>query len=608
MWHGAGCLTIRAVEKAARSGVPAVNVLPVPERQLSGRCLVPGHAAGRLLLSDVPLSFMGGVDPSTGVVIDTHHPLHGATVTGTILAIPSGRGSCSGSGALFEMVHAGTAPAALIFKHHESILTLGVLIAGELLGRRLPVVQLTPAGFDELRGFPDRLSVAGAVVAPDGCGLPPPPPDPRPDPDTTGLALTERDRQMLAGAHGEAARLAMRIVVQAALLEGASELVDVAMAHIDGVFYQGAGSLAFATTLRDLGGRVRVPTSMNALCVDRRRWRRQGVPAELGEPSERLADAYVQMGVSPTYTCAPYCLSRRPEPGQQIAWAESNAVVYANSVLGARTMKYPDYLDILVAIAGRAPLAGPHAAAGRRATVQIDVAGVSEPDDAFFATLGYHVGRLAPQDIPVVAGLGAVSPDDLKTFGAAFATTSAAPMFHVVGATPEAPTVEHALAGTTPRQRFTVRSADLAATWRELDDADDPRVDLVSLGSPHLSLSEFRRLAGLLDGRTIAPGVDLVVTCGREVHDRAAALGYVGQVERFGGTVVRDACWCFLTEPVVPPGTGTILTNSGKYAHYGPAVVDRRFHLRGLAECVDAACTGAVAATPPAWLRQHGRG
>ncbi|MCA0374983.1 MAG: aconitase X [Gemmatimonadetes bacterium] len=328
--------------------------------------------------------------------------------------------------------------------------------------------------------------------------------------------------------------------------------------------------------------------------------------ASLGEPSEGLAEAYVQMGARATYTCAPYLLADRPRFGQQIAFAESNAVAFANSALGARTMKYPDYLDILIALTGRAPKAGPHLDAGRRATVRVDLAldpaSRSGIDDAFFATLGYHVGALAPHDIPVVCGLEhhPVSGDDLKGFSAAFAATSAAPMFHVLGVTPEAATIEEATGGLAPVQGFAVDAAGLRTTWRELSSATEPEVDLVSLGNPHFSLKELAELAALIAGRRLV--IPLIVTCSREIHERAEALGYVARIEAAGGKVINDTCWCFIGEPIVPPDARTIATNSGKFAHYGAGGLGRRMHLRCLADCVEAACTGRVPTTPPPWL------
>jgi cis-L-3-hydroxyproline dehydratase len=575
----------------------------MPQDSLIAECLVAGTASGRVLHSDVPLSFWGGVDPLTGVVVDKHHPLEGQSLTGNVVMIPSGRGSCSGSGAIFEMLLNNTAPAALVFCHHESILTPGVVIASELFDRQIPVLRVSQADFARLRSMTTVTIVDESIY--DGAG-----PSrvlavhPSSDDEIAGVTLSEQDQAFLDGALGEAARVAMRIVLRAAKLEGAGELIDVETAHIDGVFYQGPASLRFATMLRDLGAKVRVPTSMNAICVDRQRWRQQGVPSSMGEPSEELADAYEQMGLEPTYTCAPYWLSERPQFGQQIASAESNAVVFSNSVIGARTMKYPDYLDILIAIIGRAPNAGSHRDAGRRPTVLIDIEPLQHIDDCLFPVLGYHIGELAPNDIPIIRGLEAypVSADDLRAFGAGFATTSAAAMFHMVGATPEAPTLEQATDGSPPGKHYVVGSDDLRETWRELNSATGPEIDLVSLGNPHLSLAEIARVAELVNGRQKDPRVPFVITCGREVYQQAHSVGYVKAIQTFGGTFINDTCWCFIKEPIIPPSARNIATNSSKYAHYGAAGLNRGMHLRSLEDCVQAACTGRVDARPPRWL------
>ena len=570
----------------------------------AGRSVVPGAADGELLHADVGLSFMGGVDSSTGRVIDTHHPLHGQSVDGKVLALPSGRGSCSGSATLFELLVNGHAPAALIFRADEPILTLGVILAAEVFGVSIPVVRLSPADFAQLRSA-SRVSVRDGMVTVTDATAPPAAPTPLPDLDLTDFRLSVHDRQLLSGAFGEAARLAIRVVIRAAQLEGAHDLIDIDRGHIDGCFYQGPASLRFAERLVELGGQVAVPTSMNSLCIDRRRWRDQGVPAELGEPSEALADAYLRLGVSPTYTCAPYLLDDPPARGQQIAWAESNAVVFANAVIGARTMKYPDYLDILIALIGRAPNAGAHTDAGRRATVQIAVdVPVEQLDDAFYPTLGYHVGTIASNDIPVLTGLELTAPtaDDLRAFGAAFATTSAAAMFHIVGVTPEAPTLDAVTDPAEPVRRVRVGAAELAQTWEELNSATVTRTDMVALGNPHFSLTEFARLADLCDGRTKSPDVELVVTTSRSIHAKAERAGLVARLEQFGARLVNDTCWCLIGEPVVTPSSRTITTSSAKYAHYGTAAVGRGFHLRSLAGCVDAACTGDAGTALPAWL------
>jgi predicted aconitase/predicted aconitase with swiveling domain len=575
----------------------------VDPRIFNGESLVAGEASGEILFADVGLSFMGGTNPATGEVTDTHHPLHGQSVANKILAIPSGRGSCAGSLVIFELLTNGHAPKALVFHHKEAILTLGVMIANELFALGIPVICLAEKDFESLQHFRYATvrngSLALSLEAPSDIAVN----APVAPLNTEGFQLSEVDRRFLDGEFGDAARIAMRVIIRAAQLEGSDSLIDVDMAHIDGCFYQGPGSLLFARKLCDLGALVRIPATMNALCVDRQRWKSQGVVEALGLPSDELADCYVKMGVRPTYTCAPYLLDGAPTFGQQIAWAESNAVVFANSVIGARTLKYPDYLDILVAITGRAPNADCHVGSKRRATMRIGVS-VSNVDDSLYPLLGYHVGKIATNDIPLVCGLEGfpVTHDDLKAFGAAFATTSAAAMFHILGITPEAATVADACAEDREIETVVVTREDLLETWRELNNATSDDVDLVSLGNPHFSLTEIERLAELCSGRTKADGAALIVTCGREVYAKAKERGFVQPVLEFGGIFLNDTCWCLIGEPVVAREVRNIITNSGKYAHYGPAAVQRGFHFGSLERCVDAARTGTVSRELPAWL------
>jgi cis-L-3-hydroxyproline dehydratase len=573
---------------------------------MTGECVIPGTAAGPVLFADLGLSFMGGVDPATGTVTDVHHPLQGQNLAGTVLAIPSGRGSCSGSLLLFQLLMNGLAPAALVVRHKETILALGSMIAEELFQCGIPMIRLSADDFAALAGAKYGALKGGTIALAD-----------TPFPVSPshvalgslvlkGFHLTLEDEKFLAGEFGAAAQVAMRIMVRTARLEGATQLVDVDMAHIDGCFYQGPASLAFANKLLELGARVRIPATTNAICVDQRRWREHGIGNGLGLATDELSSAYVAMGVKPTFTCAPYLLSPAPVFGQRIAWGESNAVVFANSVLGARTLKYPDYLDILAALIGRAPDADCYRTEHRHATLHIAVPPPDPEalDDAYFPLLGYHIGKIATNEIPVITGLEGLSPthDDLKAFGAAFATTSAAAMFHIVGITPEAVTVDTATGGIAPERKVTVTNSDLMATWREMNTATDAGVDLVSLGNPHFSLTEIAALAKLCAGQQIGAGVALKVTCGREVFQQAEAAGFVAAIRAFGGEFLNDTCWCFIGEPVVAPAVRTIATNSGKYAHYGPAATGKAFHFASLNRCVDAAVTGKMPTTPPPWL------
>ncbi|MBH8613871.1 aconitase family protein [Pseudomonas mohnii] len=575
---------------------------------LTGRSLVAGAAQGALLFADVGLSFWGGVDSASGEVIDRHHPLSGEYLAGCVLAIPSGRGSCTGSSVLMELISNGHAPAALVLAEPDEILTLGVLVAQTIFERSLPVLCIGQEAFAALRGGAFARVENTTVSVFDQ-----PPGDAwqaidsplQTDATHTFIELTEHDQALLGGEQGKAAQVAMQIVLRMAELQGARSLVDVTQAHIDGCIYTGPASLRFARQLVQWGAKVRVPTTLNSISVDQRRWRELGVDPALGEPASALGDAYMAMGAQLSYTCAPYLLDSAPKAGEQIVWAESNAVVYANSVLGARTLKYPDYLDICIALTGRAPLIGCHLDAQRKARLQIELPALGDLDDAFYPLLGYHIGALAGSRVPLVLGLEKRKPslDDLKAFGAAFATTSAAPLFHIAGVTPEAIDPAQVLDAGTRIPVEKIRLQDLMLSWRELNSARDPRVDVVSLGNPHFSLGEFAHLARLCRGRHKHPDVVLAITCGRAVLEQAREAGHIAVIEAFGATLVTDTCWCMLGEPVIPPAATTLMTNSGKYAHYAPGLVGRKVHFASLAECVDAACSATASGRLPAWLQ-----
>lgn len=572
---------------------------------LEGRSLVDGHASAPLLYADVGLSFWGGVDPFSGEVIDRHHPLSGECLAGRVLAIPSGRGSCTGSSVLMELISNGHAPAALVLAEADEILTLGVLVARTLFQRSLPVLCIGREAFGQLRGNAfarvDGTHLSLYDSAPDDTA---PPHNDTPAAEAhASIELTEHDRALLAGSYGKAAQVAMQIVLRMAQIQGATQLVDITQAHIDGCIYTGPASLRFAQQLVAWGAKVRVPTTLNSISVDQRRWRELGIDPALGVPASALGDAYMAMGAQLSFTCAPYLLDSAPKAGEQIVWAESNAVVYANSVLGARTLKYPDYLDICIALTGRAPLIGCHLEDQRKARLQIELPTLGNLDDAFYPLLGYHIGALAGSRIPLILGLKQQHPDldDLKAFGAAFATTSAAPLFHIAGVTPEALDPAQVLDGPLPVLKVSLE--DLLLSWHELNSARDPQVDVVSLGNPHFSLSEFAHLARLCQGRKRHPDVVLAITCGRAVLEQARAAGHVGVLEAFGAVIVSDTCWCMLGEPVIPPAARNLMTNSGKYAHYAPGLVGRKVHFASLAECVDAACSATASGRLPAWLQ-----
>ncbi|MCQ0092141.1 aconitase X [Roseovarius sp. M141] len=553
--------------------------------------IVPAEAAGPVLALPEGLSFWGGIDPATGTVIDAHHPACGQSLAGKLVMMPTSRGSCTGSGVLLELALNGHAPAALIFREAEDILTLGALLAGRMFDRPLAVLRLEPDDYEVLAALPDARITATHLEA-DGLSLTLEPLS------ADQLDLSEADRAMLDGREGDVAQLAMQTICTMGTSQGATSLIDVTRAHIDGCIYASPANLRFAQKMADMGAQVRIPTTMNAISVDHVNWRSQGVPPIFGNPAQQLADAYVQMGARPSFTCAPYLLMDPPKKGEAIAWAESNAVVYANTVLGARTVKHPDFLDLCIALTGRAPLSGVYLDAPRAARRVIEIDLPDAHDDALWPMLGWLAGRLSPDRIPLLRGLEGTTPseDDLKALCAAFGTTSAAPMLHVAGITPEA---DGALAPGA--DIFRAGRADLAEVWQGFN-AGSAKVDLIAFGSPHFSHTECRALAAALDGRRRHDGTHVIVTVGQNVLDAIRADGTLTALETSGVQVVPDICWCSISEPVFPPKARTVLTNSGKYAHYGPGLSGRKVRFGSLQDCTEAAVIGKAPTNLPIWL------
>lgn len=560
------------------------------DENASGRMILPGYAEGQVVASGEALSFWGGVDPATATVIDAHHPLRGQSLTGAILLLPTSRGSCSGSGVLLDMALSGKAPAALVFSGEEDVLTLGALVASRMFGKPLPVARVSAEAMARLARA-GRARIGDGYVEADGFRAA------LARPAVGELALSPADKAMLDGGRGAAAQQAMEIICAMAAQQGATRLVDVTRVHIDGCIYASPANLTFAEHMVELGGKVCVPTTTNAISVEHDRWRAQGVEPTFGLPAQRLADAYLRMGCQPSFTCSPYLLDDPPQRGECIGWAESNAVIFANTVLGARTAKHPDFLDLCIALTGRAPLAGPYLDENRKAQRAIDVDWPDGADASVWPLIGYLAGRVAPDRIPLLRGLAAATPDrdDLKALCAAFGTTSAAPMLHIEGVTPEA---HGAVAKDADRAR--IGRVDIAALWTALNDGPE-RVELVAFGSPHASLEECHAIAEAFEGRRRSAEVDVIVTTSRDVLAKAQGEGLAARLDAAGVRIVKDLCWCSITEPVFPPGARTVMTNSGKYAHYGPGLSGRTIRFGALQDCVEAAVTGRAAPRRPDW-------
>jgi predicted aconitase len=417
------------------------------------------------------------------------------------------------------------------------------------------------------------------------------------------LRLSARDQEMLDGVHGGAPQLAMSIVARMADIYGARELMDISQAHIDSTIYLGDATLEFAERLASLGARVAVPTSLNVSGVDECGWKNWAVSPEWAAKAARQMLAYERMGAAPTWTCAPYQTPMRPTFGQQIAWGESNAIAFANSVIGARTERYPDLLDICCAITGRVPAVGLHLTenrAGRLLVRLVDVPPALQRDDQFFAVLGHLVGQLAGDRIPVVDGLVVRPPDDhLKAFCAAAASSGRVALCHLVGITPEAPTREAAFQRRAPEETVNVDVAMLRGARRELTTADGRELDMVILGSPHFSPAEFAALAPLVAGRRVHPRVKFLITSGRLMKEEAERTGVLAPILAFGAQVTLDTC--ILASPMLPPEIRTLMTNSAKYAYYAPSLLNTRVTFGSLADCVRSAIEGRVVRDESVW-------
>ena len=411
------------------------------------------------------------------------------------------------------------------------------------------------------------------------------------------IELTEHDQALLGGQRGDAAALAMRVLVRSAALMGAERLLDITNAHIDGCLYHGQASLDFVERMVAGGGMVVVPTTLNVGSLDLIHPELFRGDEVLRSQAQRLMQAHLELGCESTFTCAPYQSRTRPRLGQQIAWAESNAIVFANSVLGARTNRYGDFMDLCAALTGRAPECGLHLAENRLGQVLFtlhDFPTDRAGRDIWFAALGLFAGKQVGAAIPVFAELPLnTSEDELKALGAACASTGAVGMFHAVGITPEAATLSDAFGGRPPLQTVAVSRALLQRTRAALSRArPGDRLAAVSVGTPHFSLTEFEQLLALLAAEESGPRIDFYVNTSRFILWQLEQCGQAQTLQARGITIVTDTC-TYIT-PVMKQTRGLIMTNSGKWAHYAPANIGVEVAFGSLRECVHSAVRGEV--------------
>jgi len=406
------------------------------------------------------------------------------------------------------------------------------------------------------------------------------------------LALSPEEQAIAAGRDG--AGMAMRIVTESARLLGAPRLIPIASTHIDGALYHGDSGTLFAERLVEGGAKVAVRSTLNVGALDLMGCSRIRLEEPQRGMARRMMEAYRKLGCEQSWTCAPYQAGHRPALGSDVAWGESNAVVFCNSVLGARTNRYGDFLDIACAIVGRAPDYGLHRPENRRAQLVFDVSGLSSSflaSEIAWPVLGSLYGREVGNAIGVVTGISSHPGEDaLKAFGAAAASSGAVGLFHIAGVTPEAPDVETILAGPEPESAIRVTPEMAARARAGLSTAAATKtIDAVAIGSPHLSHAEFESLERLIAGRRLT--VPIYACTGRHALALLERDGRRKRLEASGVIIVADTC--VVVTPIMPDlGNGVLMTNSGKFAHYAPGNTGYAVLYASLADCVESAVLG----------------
>ena len=415
------------------------------------------------------------------------------------------------------------------------------------------------------------------------------------------LKLNAAEAAAVHSQSNQALATAMRILVAAGELLGAKRLVPIVSSHIDGCLYHGDSGTEFAEMLVTQNAQVAVPTTLNVGAIDLRTPERIKLNAHKHSMALRLMRAHEKMGCKPTWTCCPYQAGHRPEVGADVAWGESNAVAFCNSVLGARTNRYGDFLDIACAIAGKAPEYGLHLTTNRRATIFINTEQISadlKDQDVFWPVFGAWVGKTFGDEVTVIDGLqNAASEDRLKALGAAAASFGAVALFHVLGVTPEAQRFEDISSEDELTTRIYLTPAMLRSARDLLSTSASIEIDAIGIGSPHLSIDEFEVLERQLRGRKLK--LPFYANTGRHTLQQLETKKKLKPLQDLGVEIVVDTC--IVVTPILPIKDGVLLTNSGKFAHYAPGNIGYQVVYASLAECVETAVCGTLARDESIW-------
>jgi len=388
--------------------------------------------------------------------------------------------------------------------------------------------------------------------------------------------LTREEERIFNGECGWANEICMKILTRLGDLYGAKKLIPISSAHVSGVSYKTLGDapVEFLRALADAGAKVKVKTTLNPQSLDAEHLTKR-LPKTLAQKQLRILEQFKRMGTKESLTCTPYYLER-PKRGSQLAWAESSAVVYANSVLGAWTNREGGPSALAAAIMGKTADHGMHRDENRQPNLIVNVE-TRLQNETEFGALGIHLGKMLGDSIPIIRSLGKTSPDRLKQLSAALATTGMTNMFYC-GIGSETKGIE----------KISVEAKDLKRTIKELSTGSCEKCDLVFIGCPHCSLAEMKQIAQMVKGKKIKRGTEFWVCTSS--HIKETARDCVKEIERSGGQVLAGVCtvvsW---TEKL---GIETIMTNSAKTAYYAPTLSKAETVLCPMKDCLRTAFQG----------------
>lgn len=388
-----------------------------------------------------PISWLDGIDPGSGKIVQPDHPQKGESIAGKIVILPYSTGSTVGAYTFFRLVKAGKHPKKIVLERPDS-----VTISAELAG--IPVE----------------------------------------------IPMARRAYKLEA----EAPEEFLRFLEKEACISGSEGFVKVSSVHISGVSYStiGDAGLEFLEEIADKGVRVKVKSTINPTGMDLRRWKEMGISDSYAEQQLRIVQALLKIGAEPSFTCTPYLVGNRPKQGDHVCWGESSAVAFANSVLGARTNREGGVKTVVAAVVGLTPKYGMHLEENRRPDLVVKLENALEGKTEF-GVLGYYIGKIAPKSVPIYEGISTASEEELKAMGAAGAASGSIELFHVRGITPEA-----SLPCKEGCEVIKVSKKEIKETI-ELLSTSGSNPDIVVLGCPHLSKNELQEIADLLNGRKV---------------------------------------------------------------------------------------------------------